>query len=131
MNTKKVLSNTKGTTSSNPFWKTFDEVIASEKFDKMKAGGFEIINFTSTKNYQQKCIEVHYEILYPVEKGKWGVSRDYDLAFDADNISGLKSFIKGLRNEMKTQKILHRGLKKEECRCEPFKSAGWYIYYTS
>ena len=131
MNTKKVLSNTKGTTSSNPFWKTFDEVIASEKFDKMKAGGFEIINFTSTKNYQQKRIEVHYEILYPVEKGKWGVSRDYDLAFDADNISGLKSFIKGLRNEMKTQKILHPGLKKEEFLCESFYSVVFYFYYTS
>lgn len=131
MNTKKDLNKTKDKASSNPLWETFDEVIASEKFDKLKLAGFEVINFSATKNYQQKRVEMHYELIYPVEKGKWGISRDYDLVYDAGNIVDLLKKIKAMKYEMKHQTVVHPGMKKEECREEPFKSSGWYIYYTS
>lgn len=132
MNTKKDLNKVQAnTTASNPLWETFDAVIAAEKFDKIKIGGFEVINFSSTKNYQQKRIDIHYEVLFPVEKGKWGISKDYDISYNADNINLLKPNIKALKNEMKTQKFIRPGMKKDECREEPFRSAGWYIYYKS
>lgn len=123
MNTKKQNK------AGNSIWETFDTVTGKYKLGKLKTGGFEVVDYNAIKNYQQKRIEVNFEVLYEVEKKKWGVCKDISCIYNDENIDTLEPNIKHLIKTMKTQDIIKPGMKREECRTGKIKQAGWYIYY--
>lgn len=123
--------NTKKQNKTNPLWETFDKTIAKHKFEKLKQSGFEVVDFESNKNYQQKQITIDFSVMYEVEKKKWGICKDFHCVYDAETINGLDPDIKKMKSQMKNQKIVSRGIKRQDVRNGFLKRNGWYIYYLS
>lgn len=112
-------------------WSTIESVLKKEKLSTLKLKGFVVNEFNMAKNYQQKRIDISFEVLYEVQKGKWGVFRKYDCSYNEENKHLFERDVKQLKWEMQHQKVFNSNLKKEDVRHSWLSEIGWNVYYLS